>query len=606
MKKNILLKKFSASILTIIMVSSLVFTGCKTNDDKNLDNKDNSANKEEIIDEKTEQIRKEFNDYMNELFIEEMSASSVSTHFSLEKPEKYGITFDKPSWGEPVTIEYIENSYVEQKAILDKLKTFDLDQLTSQQQITYDTVYKYVENLYSVKDLYLFDELFSPINGMQAQVPLIFSEYDFFSEKDIEDYIYLMETVDDYLNSIIKYEKYRAEKGYFLTDAGADEVIQQCKDFIEPKENCLISIFSEKLDAFGVTEDKKTEYIDRFETALDENLIPAYQKLMSTFEELKGSRATQLGLSMFDGGEDYYESLVRNYTGSDKSIEELIELVEESITENISLVYILLNDNPDLHDEATEFEYPLNDPETTIEMQIKEAKKYFPETDKIPYEVKSVPASLESSMSPAFYLVPPIDNKDKNMIYINHGEEYKNMNLFSTLAHEGVPGHMYQCYYYASTNPAPIRNAFSFSGYNEGWATYVEYYAYEFAGMNNDLALYTAANDRYAFALYSRIDLGIHYEGWDIEDVKYFLGIYGSYDDELANDIYNTLIDDPAVYLQYYIGYLEIAELKEKAEKEIEDFDIIEFHRFILDMGPTFFDIIENEMEEWIKKENAI
>lgn len=603
MRKHNTIKKLIAGALSVITICSLTFTGCK----KDTENQNTNTQKEQVSDQEVQQVRKEFDEYMNELFIKEMSASSVSTHFSLENPEDYGITFDETTrgWGQPVTIEYIEQSYVDQMEILKKLKTFDSSLLDDTQQITYDTVYEYIENLYSIKDLYLFDELFSPINGMQAQIPLIFSEYDLFTVEDIEDYIYLMETVDDYLNSLIEYEKYRAEKGYFLTDAGADDVIQQCKDFIEPETNCLVDIFDEKLTAFGVSEADKSTYMDRFETAIKENLIPAYENIIDTLETLKGSRATQLGLSEFDNGAEYYEALVRNFTGSDKSVEELIEVVEQSLADSILLVHTLMSDNPDIFTEFDEFEYPSLDTEATIEMQIEKAKKYFPETDAIPYEVKDVPESLEASMSPAFYLVPPIDNKDKNMIYINNSEEYAHMNLFSTLAHEGVPGHMYQCYYYSSTNPAPIRNVLSFSGYNEGWATYVEYYSYEFAGMNSALAAYAAANDRYAFALYSRIDLGIHYEGWDLEDVKYFLGIYGSYDDELALDIYNTLIDDPAVYLQYYIGYLEIDELRQEAEDKVEAFDIIEFHKFILDMGPTFFDIIDDEMDSWIRKQNA-
>ncbi len=606
MQKIKLIKKAMAGILTIMIVSSLSFSGCtKTNTTKNNTNNNDSQNQNTASDEEINRVRKEFDEYMNQLFIEEMSESSVSTHFSLENPEDYGIIFSEPTWGEALNTDSIDSMYKEQKAILSKLDTFDTALLTTQQRITYNTVYKYIENSYSVKDLYLFDELFSPINGMQSQIPIIFSEYDFFDKDDIEDYISLMETVDVYLNNLIDYEKYRASEGYFLTDAGADDVIQQCKDFIEPKENCLIAIFSEKLDEFGVTAAEKTDYMNRFSTAITDKLIPAYKNIISTLESLKGSRRTQLGLSEFENGSEYYSSLVRNYTGSDKSVKELIDLVEESISHNISLVYIVMESNPDIYDKYAAFEYPDTEPAETIKMHIDSAGKYFPDIASIPYEVKSVPKSLEEAMSPAFYLVPPIDNKDKNMIYINHSEEYEHMNLYSTLAHEGVPGHMYQSYYYAGTNPAPIRSVFSFGGYCEGWATYAEYYSYKFAGMDSSLQTFSTANDRYNLALYSRIDLGIHYEGWDLDDTIEMLGAYGIYDDELAKDIYNTLIDDPAVYLQYYIGYLEIDALKDKAEDELASFDIVDFHRFILDMGPTFFDVIEDEMDIWIKEENS-
>lgn len=597
-------KKITACFLICIMTGSLLFTGCsKDSEDKK--NNEKEENKKEDI-KPADTPNNDFDKYMQELFIDEMSDNSVSTHFSLENPEAYGITFEKASWGEPITEDYIKEGYAEQKDIMERLEEFDYSSLTDAQQLTYDTLYSYLENSYKAKDYYLFDEVFSPNNGLQSQIPIIFSEYDIFDENDIEDYIYLMETVDDYISSYLEYERLRAKKGYFLTEDSVDTVVKQCEEFITPEENCLISIFSEKLDTFGVDKDKKTDYMDRFETAIKENLIPAYKDIISTLNELKGSRTTELGLSEFENGKKYYESLVRSYTGSEKPVDELIVLVEQSLVDNITLVYNILDKYPDMYDEYLDFEYPTNNPETTIEMQIKKAKKYFPEIDKIPYQVKSVPKSLESTMSPAFYLVPPIDNKDKNMIYINHSEEYEHMNLFTTLAHEGVPGHMYQCYYFANTNPDPIRNVLSFGGYTEGWATYIESYSYYFAGMSQTMAKLAFSNDQYNLAIYSRIDLGIHYEGWDLDDVTYFLGIYGVYDDTLCEELYNTMIDDPAVYLQYYIGSLEFLELLDEAEKKIDSFDLSEFHKFILETGPTFFDILADELDEWIEEENSL
>ncbi len=609
MKKFFRFRKILACSLTIAIMSSYVFTGCSKEDSNNntqTEESKESNQKENSTKKDAKQVQAEFDEYMDELFIEEMSISSVSTHFSLENPEAYGITFEEASWGEPITIESIESDYKEQKEILDKLETFDKSLLTEEQQLTYETLYNYLENSYSFKDNYLLDEIFSPINGAHAEIPIIFSEYDFFTKDDIDDYLTLIETIDDYINNLLEYEKIRAEKGYFLTDDSADQVIEQCKDFIAPEENCLVSIFSEKLDNFGVTAEEKTAYMDRLNSAINDSLIPGYENIIATLEDLKGSRSTELGLSEFEGGAEYYENLIRSLTGSDKSVEELIDCVDQSLADNLSLVYRLLMENPELYDEYMDYAYPDEDPESTILMQIEQAKKYFPEIGDIPFEVKSVPVSLESTMSPAFYLIPPIDNKDKNMIYINHSEEYEQMNLFTTIAHEGVPGHMYQCYYFANTNPDPIRNVLSFGGYNEGWATYVEQYAYEFAGMSTPLAKLAYANDQYSFGLYSRVDLGIHYEGWDVDDVNNFLGKHGMNDIELAKELYDTMIDEPAVYLQYFIGCLEIIELRDKAEEELDSFDEIEFHKFFLEIGPTYFDIIEDELDQWIEKENSI
>lgn len=590
-------KFFKGRLAALILIMALFVSSCASK------NPNEQENKKETSSEYLK-VQEAFDEYMNELFVDIMLENSVSTHFSIENPEAYGIKFDEPTWGEPINVENIEADYKEQKEILDKLEDIDRNALSDSQKITYDTVYNYIKNSYAGKDLYLLDEVFAPNTGAQSEIALIFSEYEFLTKQDIEDYLFLMETVDDYLNNLLEYEKYRAEKGYFLTDTGADTVIKQCEDFISPEENCLVSIFQEKLKTFGVTDEEYNNYMERFNSALKNHLIKGFEDIIHTLTELKGSRGDKNGLSDFKDGDKFYSLLVRQCTGSDKSVEEIIEAVEESMAANLTVVYNLYSKEYNIHERYAAFEYPLTEPNDVVSMQIECAKKYFPEIDSIPYTIKSVPESLESTMSPAFYLVPPIDNIKKNIIYINHSEEYAHMNLFSTLAHEGAPGHMYQFYYYNSTNPALIRTAMNFNGYTEGWATYVEHYSYKFAGMDDSLVSFAIANDCYNFAIYCRLDLGIHYEGWDIDDCEYYLNTLGIYDHELVKELYNTLIDDPAVYLQYFVGYLEIMELRDKAEEKLDSFNETEFHEFLLNIGPTFFDIIEDNMDIWIKEQN--
>ena len=412
MKKHNLFRKLSAIFLIFALTSSMLFTGCKKNDNGE-DNKENDAKEESIDSKDAAKVQEEFDAYTKELFIMEMSEDYVSTRFSLENPEEYGIVFEEATWGEPVSIESIEEDYKLQKEILDKLDTFDYDLLTDEQKLTFDTIQKYIENSYAAKDYYLLEEVFSPMNGIQSQIPVIFSEFDFFDDEDIDDYIHLMETIDEYINPMLEFEKTRAKEGYFLTDTNADTVIEQCQSFIEGDENCLISIFEDKLDAYSITGDKKTEYVKRFETAINENLVPAYENIIETLSDLKGSRKTELGLSEFTDGKEYYELLVRDYTGSEKNVEELIESTEEDLSDTLSIVVNLIEQDPDIYDKFESFKYPTLEPQTAILLDIEKAEKYFPKTDEIPFVVKDVPESLESTMSPAFYLVPPIDNKDK-------------------------------------------------------------------------------------------------------------------------------------------------------------------------------------------------
>ena len=78
-------------------------------------------------------------------------------------------------------------------------------------------------------------------------------------------------------------------------------------------------------------------------------------------------------------------------------------------------------------------------------------------------------------------MIPPIDNSGENVIYINPGHISDDLTLFTTLAHEGYPGHLYQTVYYSATKHPPIRDLLSFGGYTEGWATYCEMLSYYYS-----------------------------------------------------------------------------------------------------------------------------
>src|SRR5699024_8380814 len=107
-----------------------------------------------------------------------------------------------------------------------------------------------------------------------------------------------------------------------------------------------------------------------------------------------------------------------------------------------------------------------------------------PSTTLFPYTTlfrSYVHESMEDYLSPAFYLTPPLDTGSPNVIYINRSGRNPNLELFTTLAHEGFPGHLYQTVYFASCRPSDIRYLINCSGYVEGWATYIESYAFQYA-----------------------------------------------------------------------------------------------------------------------------
>ena len=204
---------------------------------------------------------------------------------------------------------------------------------------------------------------------------------------------------------------------------------------------------------------------------------------------------------------------------------------------------------------------------------------------------------MEEHLSPAFYMIPAIDNIGENVIYINQGHMGNDLTLFTTLAHEGYPGHLYQTVFYESTDPDPIRSLMDFGGYVEGWATYAEMGSYYLAPLSREQAVILQKNSSIILGLYALADMGIHYDGWSRMDAIAFFSNYGITDADTVEEIYELIIGSPANYLKYYIGYVEFLELKKDwVEEKGEKFSQKEFHEAVLEVGPAPFEIVEDYM----------
>ena len=261
---------------------------------------------------------------------------------------------------------------------------------------------------------------------------------------------------------------------------------------------------------------------------------------------------------------------------------------------------LLLSSDDSLADKLDEdIDISENDPKIILQTLQSSLKEDFPDAVSSQYTLKYVPESLEDSMNPAFYMIPPVDVTDSNVIYLNNSHITDNLSLFTTLAHEGYPGHLYQQSAFSATDPDPLRQAMNFLGYVEGWATYAENMSYTWTGLDVNLARCLQLNQDITLALYGRIDLGIHYEGWTTDDVTEFLSDYGLDDDETVHSVFRAIVSDPASYLPYCIGYMEFKELRDDTEETMgDDFNLKEFHQCILNIGPCSFDVLEKYIQK--------
>lgn len=544
-----------------------------------------------------------FDEYTEAMFKEEIAQNTINLHYTLAYPENYGITDYDISLGE-FTMEDFEDSVDELEKMKKELEGFDKSRLNEEQKLTYDLLMDYVDTELPVADLYLYSELLSPLKGYQSSLPILLAEYTFRKKQDIEDYLLLLEEIDDVFENIMVFEKAKADAGLFMPDFAIDGTIEQCEQFIEdPENNYMIEVFNDKIDAFsGLSEEEKEEYKERNKTLITTEVVDGYQMLIDELSDLKGSGVNDRGLYYYDDGVRYYEYLIRTSVGTDESVEDLQERTWEYILTCFMNMYECMQENPDVYDALYDYEYPLTDPDEIMKDLMEKTKEDFPAPPEVDYTIKYVHPTMEEHESPAFYLTPPIDDIENNVIYINRKD--LDDEIYTTIAHEGYPGHLYQTVSASEHGLALVRNLLSYSGYSEGWATYVEMYSYGISGLDEDIANILAWENGVNLGISAYIDMGVHYDGWDLDDVNDFLADFGIEDGETAKEIYELIVEEPSYYLTYFIGYLEFLNLRDKSEDKLEeDFTLKDFHKFIIEIGPAPFYIIEDRMDDWIREQ---
>ena len=603
-KKGGNMKKILNLLLCLILTVSCL--GCTGNlssksDDSQFINENNSQS--------TVESNEEFESFLKNLFVDGVISDSITLHYTLKDPSAYGIEYLAPTFGS-LDFEEIEMESEYLKDTLEDLHSFELASLSEEQLVVYEILEEYLQLQLSSEGLEYYGTLFGNVSGVHNNLPITLAEYQIYREKDIEDVIALLNLVPDYFDMCIEYERKRSEMGLFMADFAVDDVISQCEDFIaDPQNNFLIEILQDRVNNFdGISAKQKAEYNHQIEDAVLNSVIPAYKTVIEELGSLKGTGKNELGLCYLPDGKRYYEYLVKYGTGSDKTVDEIIDLVESEIIKSLNQMYFVYSGNEEAYNAFYEsnLDIGITDSVETVEHFKTAMESQFPKGPEVEYTVKTVHKSLEDSLSPAFYMIPPIDEANENVIYLNMGEQYvDNDTLFATLAHEGYPGHLYQTTYFNQINKYPIRSLLSFDGYVEGWATYVELKSYDmvnYAEYNNETAIMAKASTSLSLAASTIIDLGVNYLGWTIEDTAEFMESYG-FNPEVAQDIVEYVIEEPGNYLKYYIGCLEFQELESYAKEELGDkYEAVEFHKAVLEAGPSQFKFVKKFVDSYIEK----
>ena len=589
-----------------------------------------------------------FEKFTNELFCQETASNTVNLHYTLRDPEEFGIREAPVTFGTFETDENRKLASVEN--IRRAMEEFDPEKLSVTNRLTFDVLDYYMDRLKENAEFTLYEEPLGLVSGIHTQLPVLLSEYQFYDREDVDIYLELMKMTPEYFQSLIAFEQAKSDAGLFMSDAAAMQVVEQCKVFMNMGEsNYLITTFVDRIGQVrGLSEKEKSIYIQRNALMLTSYVLPAYSSLSAAVQSLMGTGVNDQGLCYFPEGKEYYEQVVKVSTGSERSVSEMKDLTKRQIVEdleamervlgiteddrmknvvpkgsdtqdgnvqqeegaaqgenvqqdsnaaegNVSQEAAALIGNPEEAHEAAAMDTA--NPISILNGLKKEIAKTFPTAPDTTVSVKYVPEALQGNLSPAFYMIPAIDSYEENVIYVNQAHMGNPLTLFTTLAHEGFPGHLYQNVYYAGTDPDPVRSMFNTGGYVEGWATYAEMCSYYLAPITKEQATILQKNSSIILGLYTLADIGIHYDGWSRVDTLAFFSNYGIQDVNTVNRIYDLVLGSPGNYAKYYIGYVEFLELKKDyAAEKGTDFSQKKFHKDVLMTGPAPFELVERYM----------
>ncbi|MBR1692083.1 MAG: DUF885 domain-containing protein [Lachnospiraceae bacterium] len=554
----------------------------------------------------------------DELFREELSRDAVSLHFALADPASLGIVPGETLFPSDLRADRIRQN-IQLENTCHALRELDPSRLDAESALAYEIILSSLQASLGSEDFIYLQEPFSATHGVQSEYPLLLSEYAFRNEDDVRQYLKLLEHTPDYFESLLALEQERTAAGYPLCEENAAAAIAACDDFAAA-DDLFIQTFAKRLrrltESGALTAQKATEYEAQNSRLVSTVVLPAFMALGDGILVLMDDEAKLQSLYHQRGGREYYRYLLAQNVGTDKDVGELKLLLSKDLKENLSALHSLLASKDT--GQLTEIADPLTalSPAEILEDLKKRMIGEFPMEDAAdyPYEVHAVDEWLEPYTAPAYYFTPPMDQLGDNHIYINESQTSDGLNLYTTLAHEGFPGHLYQAVTtqraFGDAGLPMLRGLISYGGYVEGYATYTELHSYQYAkacaaellGEENiekaklvstlyDVLCY---DRRIKLCLYCLLDIKIHGEGQSRVQIASYLNSFGISDRTAAGSIYDYILNEPTTYLKYYVGYLEFTECRHLAMQHWGDrYSDAAFHTFLLKIGPAPFPTIK-------------
>lgn len=585
-------------LLLIVLITISFFSGCKSKDLGSGTLHPTAEDDDSLL----------FEELTDAWFARRMSEDPLSCHFTVAHPETYGISFTSETFTD-LTYEQEQAELTSIHRFLKDLKKISKEDLSHRQQLVYDLLLDYYDLQMEFADYYYYQDPLSPTDGIPGSLPVLLSSFAFRDTSDIELYLNLLNDIDIYFGQLYAFAQEKTAQGLMTNDTTLQQTITFCQSFSQASpDHLLLASFQERITSCDfLTEQEKQKYLSQNSNLVNDVVLPSYLSLADNLMSILGKNDNSGCLCHLPDGYRYYALLVRQSTGTDRSPFLLFQDIANQRQEDLKAMASYFRTNPALASVIQQTRCPLSEPTDMMEVLQDAMEKDYPTCPELSVTIRQVPEQLASCSAPAYYLIAPIDDYQQHDIFFQPKSSGSTLSLFTTMAHEGFPGHLYQTAMSYSYDYEPVRSLLSYPGYVEGWATYVEFDSYRYAGIDDDAAAVLSLNQRVVLSLYASADIGIHYYGWDTGTLANFLSEYGISDEQVIEEIYQLILASPANYLKYYVGQMNFSSLLEECRTSYPDcFTKMDFHKCILQTGPASFAILKQELFDYFDTLDAL
>lgn len=531
----------------------------------------------------------------SELFISAATSSGFVYHQFIKDPAVFGIDESEVErgWGS-ISLESHNADHAENDDVLARLADIDRNKLTPVNANAYDTLSESVRLANLMKDYYYYSEPLETLNGEHTMLPLTMTMYDINDKSDLDGYMYLLEDMPRYLGEIEAFEKEKAERGLFMTENALDTVLGSIAKFANSGEDCFLIDYIDKVlseGVEGVGDAEARAYSERNRNCVLNSIIPAYNKLKSTLEGLRGKCGKFVGaFERGDEARDYFIASIKNSSACEMEPFEMAELLNDTAAKLLSKFIEIIGRDRTAIGGLTK-SITGGDTDTDIKYLLELIQNIYPGIPEQRIDYVIVPDAVAEDFSPAAYLISAFDDPTRNIVIKNPTAD--NSTMLFTMAHECFPGHLYQTQYFRNGSFPLVQQIACPSGYSEGWAVFSELMVASRAeryGVNACLLnQYNSLISGIIIPTY--ISLRVNCDGWDKEQIGEYLDTFGLNNDAYIEIIYEYAVNMPDYFFSYGMGFANTYRIYHHVEP-VTDAELKAFFTDYLSVGPCCYDVL--------------